>query len=175
MAKIIKHGTVARDTHIRFDASDFGELDGDPSGDWHDGGALPPGGLIVPLAVWLKYRAALRLSPRTGVLLSPGDDPALLAEDLQRLRLVAVDFPKFTDGRGLSTGRLLRERFGYQGELRAVGHILPDQVYFLSRAGFDAFELPEERVDDALASLQPFTAPYQGAVDQPPLFLRRVA
>ena len=171
MAEIIKYGTVVRDDWIRFDAESADTLDNE----WHDDGALPPGGLIVSLAVWLKHRAALVLHPRTGVLLAPNDDPALLAGDLRRLSLVAVNFPKFTDGRGLSIARLLRERHGYQGELRAVGHILPDQVYFLSRAGFDAFEIPEARVEDALHLLNPFSAPYQGAADQPPLFLRRVA
>ena len=175
MANIIKHGAVVQDTHIRFDTADLVDLSGELNDDWHDGGALPPGGLLVPLALWLKHRAALSLFPRTGVLLAPGDDPARLAGDTGRLGLIAVDFPKFTDGRGLSTGRLLRERFGFRGELRAVGHILPDQVYFLSRAGFDAFELPDGRIADALASLTPFSAPYQGAVDQPPLFLRRAA
>jgi uncharacterized protein (DUF934 family) len=170
MAKIIKQGEVIRDSWIRFDAA-AEALDGE----WHDDGSLPPGGLIVPLAVWLKHREALKFHPRTGVLLAPHEDPALLAADLPRLALVVIEFPKFTDGRGFSTARLLRERYGYRGEIRAVGHILPDQVYFLSRCGFDAFELPDERVDDALALRQPFSAPYQGAVDQPPLFLRRVA
>ena len=171
MARILKNGALAQDTYIHFDAASPEEL----AGEWRDDGALPPGGLIVPLATWLKHRDALRLSPRTGVLLAPSDDPALLAEDLDRLKLVAVSFPKFTDGRGLSLGRLLRERSGYRGELRASGHVLPDQVYFLARAGFDSFELPEARLQDALALLKPFSAPYQGAADQAPLFLRRVA
>ncbi len=168
MTTILKHGNTARDTWIRFDAADV-------SDEWHDDGALPPGGLLVSLSVWLKHRDALKLHPRTGVLLEPGDDPALIADDVSRLALVAVKFAKFTDGRGFSTGRLLRERYGFKGELRAVGHVLPDQVFFLRRVGFDAFELPEERVDDAIALWQPFAEPYQGAVDQPPLYLRRVA
>jgi uncharacterized protein (DUF934 family) len=171
MAKIIKQGAVVRDTWIRFDRAAAESL----AGGWHDDGTLPPGGLIVSLAVWLEHREALRFYPRTGVLLAPDDDPALLAADLPRLGLVAVSFPKCTDGRGFSTARLLRERYRYQGELRAVGHILPDQLFFLGRVGFDAFEMADERVDDALAGLTPFSAPYQGAVDQPPLFLRRVA
>ena len=171
MAKIIKQGTVVSNPWIRFDAADV------PEGEWVDDGSLPPGGLIVPLAVWLAHRDALKLHPRTGVLLEPSDDPALLAADLAKLALVAINFPKFTDGRGFSTARLLRERHGFKGEIRAVGHVLPDQIFFLHRCGFDAFELPDERVEDALsiAAQQPFTAPYQGAVDQPPLYLRRVA
>jgi uncharacterized protein (DUF934 family) len=172
MAKILKNGGVVRDSWIRFDSA---ANDADEAQEWHDDGTLPPGGLLVSLAVWLKHREALRLHPRSGVLLEPGDDPAQIAADLPRLALVAVNFPKCTDGRGFSTGRLLRERHGFKGELRAVGHILPDQVFALGRVGFDAFELPEERIDDALGMQQPFSAPYQGAVDQPPLFLRRVA
>jgi uncharacterized protein (DUF934 family) len=171
MAKIIKQGAVVRDTWIRFDSEAAETL----AGGWHDDGTLPPGGLIVSLAVWLEHRESLRFYPRTGVLLSPEDDPALLAADLPRLTLVAVSFPKFTDGRGFSTARLLRERYDFKGELRAVGHILPDQLYFLGRVGFDAFELADDRVDDGLAALQPFSTAYQGAVDQPPLFVRRVA
>lgn len=171
MARIIQNGAVAQDTYIHFDASAPEEL----AGEWRDDGALPPGGLIVPLATWLAHKDALRLYPRTGVLLSPTDDPALLGEDVHRLKLIAVSFPKFTDGRGFSIGRLLRERYGYQGELRAVGQILPDQVHFLSRTGFDSFEIPEARIPDALALLKPFSAPYQAAVNEPPLFLRRAA
>ena len=171
MDKIIRHGYVVQDTWIRFDHITADDIDQE----WRDDGVLPPGGLIVPLAIWLQHRDALRLHPRTGVLLAPDDDPALLADDLQSLGLVAVSFPKFTDGRGASIGRLLRERYGYRRELRAVGHILPDQVYFLSRAGFDAFELPPARFADALALLKPFSEPYQAAVDKAPLFLRRAA
>jgi uncharacterized protein (DUF934 family) len=171
MAKLIKDGAVAPDSWIRFDAAGE-DLDAD---EWRDDGTLPPGGLIVPLPVWLKHREALRFHPRTGVLLAAGDDPAQLAADLPRLALVAIQFPKFADGRGFSTARLLRERYGFKGEIRAVGSILPDQIFYLRRCGFDAFEIADDRVEDSIATWQPFSAPYQGAVDQPPLFVRRVA
>jgi uncharacterized protein (DUF934 family) len=86
-----------------------------------------------------------------------------------------VNFPKFTDGRGYSTGRLLRERYGYRGELRAIGDIFRDQLLYLSRCGFDAFVLrPGEDPQAALAAFGDFSEAYQAAVDRPlPLFRRR--
>jgi uncharacterized protein (DUF934 family) len=88
-----------------------------------------------------------------------------------------VSFPKFTDGRGFSTARLLRERYRYRGELRAVGDVLRDQLLFLARCGFDAFALrADQDPDAALAAFEDFTEAYQGGTDQPlPLFRRRLA
>ncbi|HYY61036.1 MAG TPA: DUF934 domain-containing protein, partial [Burkholderiales bacterium] len=84
-------------------------------------------------------------SPEAGEVLrlEPTDDPAAVAERLARVARVEVHFPKFGDGRGFSIGRLLRERYGYTGELRAVGHITRDHLFFLESCGFDAFELRE--------------------------------
>jgi uncharacterized protein (DUF934 family) len=130
---------------------------------------------IVALPVWLKHVEILRTLPRIGVLLAGSDDPAQLATDLAHLHLIAIEFPKFTDGRGFSAARLLRERYGFKGEIRAVGAYLPDQIYYLRRCGFDAFEVPDERADDALGCWMPFSEPYQGAVDRPPLYHRRAA
>lgn len=109
-----------------------------------------------------------------GVQLEPGDDYRALAEELPRLGLIAVYFPAFTDGRGFSMARELRE-LGYRGELRARGHILPDQVHFLHRCGFDAFQPADStRLGASLERLQGFSEHYQAAVDQPlPLFRRR--
>jgi uncharacterized protein (DUF934 family) len=110
---------------------------------------------IVPLARWLEWRAAGRLPhPDTGVWLQPDEDFEALLPDLARLPLIAVNFPVFTDGRGYSVGRLLRERHGYRGELRAIGDVLRDQLYFLRRCGFDAFALRADQ--DAEAALQAF-------------------
>jgi uncharacterized protein (DUF934 family) len=144
-----------------------------------DQGALPAAGdVIVPLAVWLAERdALLARDDRVGVLLQANDDPAWLADDVSRLALIAVHFPAFTDGRGYSTARLLRERFGYRGELRAVGDIQRDQLFYLHRVGFDAFALKDGAdVNDALTAFDDFSESYQAAVDQPsPLFRRRAA
>ena len=94
--------------------------------------------------------------------LEPGDDPATLAGALQDVARVEVSFPKFGDGRGFSTARLLRTRYGYQGELRAVGHITRDHLQSMARVGFDAFELREgEDAAEALAALDSFSAAYQ--------------
>jgi uncharacterized protein (DUF934 family) len=94
-----------------------------------------------------------------------------------QLPLIAVYFPKFLDGRGYSTARLLRERYGYRGELRAIGDVGRDQLFYLARVGFDAFLIPEGRdARDALNAFADFPETYQGAVDQPlPLFRRRAA
>jgi uncharacterized protein (DUF934 family) len=107
--------------------------------------------------------------------LQPTDDPAAFADRLAGAVRVEVNFPKFTDGRGYSIARLLRERHGYRGELRAVGDIRRDQVFYLSRVGFDAFVLREgEDADQALAALGDFSEAYQASVERPlPLFRRR--
>jgi uncharacterized protein (DUF934 family) len=113
-------------------------------------------------------------SPKDKVVrLEPTDDPASVS--LQGVTRVEVSFPKFGDGRGFSTGRLLRERYGYRGELRAVGHITRDLLFYLESCGFDAFELrPGEDPHEALASFEDFSEAYQASVARPlPLFRRR--
>lgn len=107
--------------------------------------------------------------------LEPGDDPAGVADRLGAAARVEVHFPSFADGRGYSIGRLLRERHGYAGELRAVGDVQRDQLFYLSRCGFDAFLLREgEDPEEAIAALQDFSEAYQASVERPqPLFRRR--
>jgi len=102
-------------------------------------------------------------SPEQAVVrLEPGDDPAALGERLAQADRVEVNFPKFGDGRGFSIGRLLRTRYGYKGELRAVGHLTRDHLLYLERCGFDAFELRDgEDVAEALAGFHVFSASYQ--------------
>jgi uncharacterized protein (DUF934 family) len=140
--------------------------------------ALPAGAVIVPLAVWQARKAELqsRATP-VGVWLAAGEGPEAIADDLAKLPVVGVHFPKFVDGRGYSTARLLRERFGYQGEIRAIGDVLHDQLFLMARCGFDAFALKEGKdIAKAVAAFETFKNPYQAAVDQPqPLFRRRAA
>jgi len=134
--------------------------------------------LIVPLKLWrLRRDDLLHREGRTGVRLESGEGPEALADDLDRVALIAVHFPKFSDGRGFSTARLLRERYGFKGELRAIGDVLRDQLLFLVRCGFDAFALRDDQdAEAALAAFDDFTEAYQGGVDQPlPLFRRRLA
>lgn len=139
---------------------------------------LPDDGLhLVPHAFWRVLRdAGPSVTTRLGVWLEPHDDPAELADDLDRLPVVAVRFPHFTDGRGYSTGRLLRERYRFAGELRAIGDVLRDQIFLLSRCGFDAFELREDQdAQAAIAALADFSEAYQAAIDRGALFERRPA
>lgn len=143
-------------------------------------GSAPPipesGDIIVSLAVWLDRRSVLLPRPgRLGVWLDGDDEPALIAEDLKNFGVVAVHFPQFADGRGYSLGRLLRERYGWRGELRAIGDVLRDQLPYLSRCGFDAFDLREDQdLQAALSAFDDFSEGYQAAVDRPvPLFRRR--
>src|SRR5882762_6146328 len=116
-------------------------------------------------------------SPEQGEVLrfEPTDDPASVADRLGRVARVEVNFPKFGDGRGFSIARLLRERYGYRGELRAVGQVGRDQLYYLESCGFDAFLLRDgEDPEEALAAFNDFSESYQASVNQPiPLFRRR--
>ncbi|WP_153116526.1 DUF934 domain-containing protein [Rhodocyclus tenuis] len=144
-----------------------------------DAAQTPPAGpLLLPLDVWLAQREQLLARGEAlGVWLDAADDPAAIAADLEHFTLLAVNFPKFTDGRGYSIARTLRERYGYRGELRAIGDVLHDQLYLLRRCGFDAFALRADKdAERALAGLTAFSDSYQGAVEQPlPLFRRRPA
>ena len=135
---------------------------------------------LLPLQMWVEQRQELlarkaTTGARLGVWLEPTDDPCILADDLASLDLVAVHFPKFVDGRGYSTASLLRQRYGYPGELRAFGDVGRDQLFYLARVGFDSFLIPAGRdAAAALGSLDDFPESYQSAVDQAiPLFRRR--
>ena len=134
------------------------------------------GDVIVPLALWRSQREALLARPgRIGVWLKSDDEPGAIADDLRLFGVVAVDFPKFGDGRGYSTARLLRERYGWKGELRAVGDIFRDQLFYLASCGFNSFVLREgEDAQEALAWFATFTESYAASVERPlPLFRRR--
>lgn len=134
-------------------------------------------GVLLPLPLWLAARdAPVPIEAPLGVLLEPHDDPHGLAADLARIALIAVSFPRFSDGRGYSIARILRGRYRFRGELRAVGDVLIDQLFYLKRVGFDAFALREDQDPAAAAAaLRSFTAAYQGASDEPmPLFRRRL-
>ena len=125
---------------------------------------------ILSLDEWL----ALENKDNSAVQLEPDQAPAALLADLDKLSTVAINFPAFTDGRGFSYARELRER-GYKGELRATGHFIRDQLHYLSRCGFNAFEFDNEpSLADALQSLDDFSEHYQASPEQPnPLFRRR--
>ena len=132
----------------------------------------------MPLAVWLARKdEIITRSKPIGVWLDGNEGPEAIAGDLEHFALIAVNFPKFTDGRGFSIARLLRERYAYRGEIRAIGDVLRDQLYFMKRCGFDSYAVREDKdIEKALAGLRAFSESYQAAVDQPqPLFRRRSA
>ena len=160
--KIIRDGAIVNDDWILI-ASD------------HDT-ALPRGKLIVPLKVWaLRKSELLARAEPIGVWLDGHGDVATLADSVDQLALIAINFPKFADGRGYSAAALLRTRYGFKGELRAIGDILRDQLFYMKRVGFNAFALRADKdIVDALKALNDFSESYQSATDQPtPLFRRR--
>ena len=122
--------------------------------------------LIVPLAELRKDTASWLARPgRLGVRLAPSESVESLSDVLPHLALVAVEFPGVGEGRGFSYGRLLRDRLGFKGELRAVGAaVKQDKIFLLARCGFESFELPpEEKADEALAALRRYDVVYQPA------------
>ncbi|MDG1164026.1 MAG: DUF934 domain-containing protein, partial [Porticoccaceae bacterium] len=110
-----------------------------------------------------------------GVWIDGNEEIEAVAELLLVSPVIAIKFPKFADGRGFSVARLLRERYTYKGEIRAIGEIIRDQLYLLRRCGFNAFEFGAQvNLAEASASLLDFSDAYQVAADQPvPLFKRR--
>lgn len=133
-----------------------------------DDAALPESGsIIVSLERWRREEATLRGSNRAiGVRLQNTQSPLALAEDVDRLALIVLDFPKFSDGRAFSQARLLRDRLGFTGEIRATGNVLRDQYLFMTRCGIDAVELAEGTpIDGFLEALGEFSVWYQPAAD----------
>ena len=169
MSRIIKNRQIVDDTWNVLKLAE---------GETPESVALPSDNPIVPLAVWLARRDELLARQRpVGVWLDSQEGPESIAGDIERFAVIAVNFPKFADGRGYSTARLLRERHGYTGELRAIGDVLQDLLYYMKRCGFDAYAVRADKdIAAALAGLDDFSESYQAAADQrQPLFLRRTA
>lgn len=160
MPQIIKDRAIVEDGWVHVDA---------------DAESLPEGDVIVPLALWESRREdLLSRNGGLGVRLAPEEHPSLISDDLAHFKVVALDFPAFKDGRAFSHARLLRERYGFKGELRAVGDVARDQLYFMERCGFNAYEIKAGRsIEDALEAFKDFSGAYQPAADDPrPVFLR---
>lgn len=167
MEKLIRNRALAPDSWRWIKADAAGVLPAVPA----------EGDVIVPLALWRGQREALRARPgRTAVWLDVTEDPELIAADLHELPLVAVHFPAAGDGRGLTSARLLRQRYGYNGEIRAVGEVVRDLLLFMARCGIDAFALrADQDVDNALQAFDELAETYQASALEPlPLFRRRV-
>ncbi|MDB5853234.1 MAG: hypothetical protein JWR22_1275 [Herminiimonas sp.] len=140
---------------------------------------VPDGRTIVPLTVWFAQRetllARLREHGDIAVWFASDERPEALKEDVGLFGLVAVDFPKFADGRGYSIAYNLRLRHGYTGELRAIGDVLRDQLFYMQRVGFDSFATrPDRNIHDALKGLTDFSEAYQTAWDRKTPLFRRV-
>ena len=117
----------------------------------------------------------LQAARPAGVWLSPTDEPAQAVPLFGSIEVIAVQFPKFGDGRGYSTAALLRSRHGWRGELRAIGDVLRDQLFFMKRVGFDSFALrPDRNIEEAVASLSDFSDSYQGSVEPALPVFRRI-
>ncbi|MDP1559553.1 MAG: DUF934 domain-containing protein [Nitrosomonas sp.] len=132
------------------------------------------GKVIVPLKVWFAQRDKLTDRSELGVWFASDERPEELKNDIGKFAVIAVDFPKFSDGRGYSIAYNLRARLGYNGELRAIGDVLRDQLFYMQRVGFDAFApRPDRNIQDALKGLSDFSEVYQTSMDQKlPLFRR---
>jgi uncharacterized protein (DUF934 family) len=144
-------------------------------GETADTVTVPAGKAIVPLAVWQAQKSALQSRRDVGVWLASDERPEALKEDAAGLPIIAVDFPKFADGRGYSIAFNLRARLNYAGELRAVGDVLRDQLFYMQRVGFNSFAVRADRdAHDAVKGLSDFSESYQHSWDQKNPLFRRV-
>ena len=167
MRDIIKHREVVSD-----DWTVLKVAEGDTAADV----VVPEGRTIVPLTVWQAQQATLSARAEVGVWLASDARPEALKDVLGKFKVIAVDFPKFTDGRGYSIAFNLRSRLGYTGELRAIGDVLRDNLFYMQRVGFDAFATREDRnIHDALKGLTDFSESYQTSWDQKTPLFRRAA
>lgn len=167
MAEILKNGQVHSDSWQVLRP----EADADPATQ-----TVAAGQWLVPFNVWVAQRDALKArAGEIGVWLSPNDDLHAVAAEFSAWPLVAIDFPKFTDGRGYSIAWRLRNHHKYNGELRAIGNVLVDQLFFMLRVGFDTLALdPKVSAATALEHLTPFPDTYQGSTDNPEPLFRQV-
>ena len=137
---------------------------------------MPAGDIIFPLAVWQARKdEIISTHRRIGLLLQPDDRVEDIGSDIAYFIVIAVNFPKFVDGRGYSSASLLRQRYHFQGELRAVGDVLHDQLFFMKRVGFDSYALKDGKnlVHALQTGFAPFSDAYQGSTNQPQPFFRR--
>jgi uncharacterized protein (DUF934 family) len=141
-----------------------------------DGAVLPDGGKFsVSLGRFLGLKQGQENGPLPdGVRLGPADKAEDLEPYLSELSLIEIDFPRYTDGRGYSHAQLLRRRYQYDGELRAVGHVLRDQIFYMHRSGFDAYETRRAGLSEVVEALGEYSVVYQPAADSSvPAFRRR--
>ncbi|NKB38166.1 MAG: DUF934 domain-containing protein [Gammaproteobacteria bacterium] len=138
---------------------------------------LPAGDVILPFSVWQSNREAILSwnDRKLGLLINGEHDIDDLAGDLDHFNIIAIEFPAFKDGRGYSQARILRDHYDYSGDLRAVGDVLRDQLYFMQRCGISSFLIKEEKdIEDAIRGFSDFSVKYQTAADgAEPLYKQR--
>ena len=155
MKGLIKKGELVEDSYLDVASSD----------------TIPDvGSIIVSLEQWQAHRGQLRhREDPIGLRLKSDQSPDAVAEDVDTFALIALEFPAFRDGRAYSYARILREHYGFTGELRAVGDVLMEQLHFMLRVGFDAFELDaDDPVGAYRAALEDFSVWYQPTGDGRP-------
>lgn len=168
MPKLIKNAEISENT--------CQTLEKDFSGSVDEVLAIE-GPVLVPKSFWLANAEQLSPNANIGVWLDSDEGPEALEPYLNKLSLIAINFPKFADGRGYSYARILRDRLSYTGELRAMGDILHDQMFYLKRCGFDAFAVREDKdANVVIEGLNDFSECYQASTNlKTPLFRRREA
>ncbi|WP_299726625.1 DUF934 domain-containing protein [uncultured Endozoicomonas sp.] len=130
--------------------------------------ALPPGDYLFPVShIELALQFQAEGHGKSGLWLDSSDEPRISTDLLNQFTVVAVNFPKFIDGRGYSIAFLLRERLGFNGDIRAIGDVLVDQLNYMRRCGFSSFELREDQdVEVAVREMNGFTNFYQTSADE---------
>jgi uncharacterized protein (DUF934 family) len=170
MALIIKNREVVEDDWVVITANEQGEF---PLPE-----ALPSGKIIVPLAYWKDVGAVLgatRGKTELAVWLAANDEPEEAVAAFGAIAFIGVHFPVFRDGRSISNARLLRERHGWTGEIRAIGDVQRDQIGYMARCGIDVFAVrADKNIHDALKAFDELSVHYQGAYDDPRPLFRRV-
>lgn len=162
MPELIVNGQIEQDTYQYLGEDDVVPESGD---------------VLLPLTHWQTLGDKLdERQGKTGVWLTSEQLAEELDDRVHKADVVAIEFPKFVDGRGFSTAYLLRTRLNYQGELRAFGDILLDQLFYLNRVGFNAFVLPEGKsAEKGLSLLSPISVRYQASTDIPAPLYRQEA
>ena len=132
-----------------------------------DSSSIPEGDVILPLTFWQANRDQLLKTKKIHAIWIDGSiETESLLDDIEFFSLIALDFPTFKDGRSYSHARLLRERYNFQGELRAVGDILQDQLFFMERCGINSFQVRDDKnIEQALNGFKIFSDGYQAAAD----------
>ena len=152
--RVIKDNQIIEDNWQRLDQIDVDQ-------------ELPEGKIIFPFSYWQTNRERLiKQGSKYAVCINGDDATEEVARDLEHFDLIALEFPVFKDGRSYSHAQLLRQKYHYKGELRAVGDVLRDQLFFMQRCGIDSFHLREDKgIEDVLSAFDDFSVKYQSAAD----------